>query len=340
MIPSFRSSQRVFVELATIVALASLSVGFRGATPAYGQAPTTKRVTPSQTKISGIPPAVREEIERLISDDPAKRATAAASLGEMGPAAAPAIPYLVAALDDTRMVLSLLKGNVSVNSIVLDTLRLLGEPARKGILNRLAPPENAQFGAIWAVAELREARAVPLLTAIVFDRRAHYRWQALDAMETLQERKVDLATLLPLIDPSRADEDKYFTSSVIDLFRKGKDKRGVPALIALLPNSEIDVVPALGDIGDLAAVEPLIRALKDKKKYLFEIARSLAQFNDSRAVGPLVAALQEYRSYAGNEGAAHDAVVEALQKLTGTGQNFSDSQWVDWWKKNESRFPH
>jgi hypothetical protein len=141
----FQQWRALFTVGVTYLAVISFQTTASG--NAKGSIAPKQPAAPAKPKIAEIPKAVREEIERLISDDSAKRATAAASLAEMGPAAAPAIPYLAAALDDFRSVLSLRRGNVEVRTIVLDTLRPFREPATKEILSRLSPPENANNGA-------------------------------------------------------------------------------------------------------------------------------------------------------------------------------------------------
>ncbi len=60
-----------------------------------GDLPAVAQALPTSS-LSRLAPAVRDEVDRLVSDDAGRRATAAASLGDMGAAALDALPWLVA----------------------------------------------------------------------------------------------------------------------------------------------------------------------------------------------------------------------------------------------------
>src|SRR5262245_64634593 len=55
-------------------------------------------------KLAAMSREVREEVDRLASTDAGRRATGAGSLGQMGAAATPAIPYLAPLLEDNTTV--------------------------------------------------------------------------------------------------------------------------------------------------------------------------------------------------------------------------------------------
>ncbi len=81
------------------------------------------------------------------------------------------------------------------------------------------------------------------------------------------------------------------------LSRLGEDARpAVPALIEVLQNGERDerwvAAYALGRIGDIRAVEPLIDAIKDEDIYA-EAMYTLSVLGDPRSIEPLIDALDE-----------------------------------------------
>lgn len=74
--------------LVVLVGISLMVVGL-----SYAQPKIPKSSIPSR-----IPPEVREQIERLYSQDPVERGYAAYELGEMGAKAAPAVPFLIGIL--------------------------------------------------------------------------------------------------------------------------------------------------------------------------------------------------------------------------------------------------
>ena len=189
-------------------------------------------------KLSELPSVVREEIDRLASDDAGKRATGAASLGEMGAEAIPAIPYLIGALGDSRSVIGP-GGRQDVADVAMASLTKLGNPAREALLEALKAQNVRELDRVmWALGKMREPRAVGPLIGFLVDEK----W------------------------------GKWAAFALGDL----GDARAVEPLIRLLKNErDVDsTARALGDLKDLRAVEPLIAAMSDKKK-TFDAIRAL-----------------------------------------------------------------
>lgn len=204
-----------FLPLSLFVAMAVCVTGQQAEPPR----PTAK----AAKKLSVVPPAVRAEIDRLASDDAGKRATGAASLGEMGDEAIPAIPYLVGALGDTRAVIGP-GGRQQVAEVALATLAKLGEPARLALLDALkAGGERDLDQVMWALGRMKEPRAFDPLVRWLAD--AHW--------------------------------GEYAARTLGDL----GDARAVDSLILALKNKNAGAARALGKLKDPRAVEPLIAAL-------------------------------------------------------------------------------
>lgn len=134
--------------------------------------------------ISAMPRAVRDEVDRLASDDPGRRATAAESLAEMGRAAAPAIPWLIAAMSDHRPVISLREGNTEVRYIAAHALGQIGRPAVTqlvALVQNTSADDSLRIGAVTALGWFREPTALdPLLAAL----------KALDLRKETQTRSI------------------------------------------------------------------------------------------------------------------------------------------------------
>lgn len=204
----------------------------------------TQKSSPATVKLSKLPPAVRDEIDRLASDDPGKMATAATSLGEMGEAAIPAIPFLVKALEDPSKVFSMEEGESRVCDVALSALKKLGAPARDAVLEAL----NRKF-------DLLKAGEDPI-----------YLDKYMDAAGKMKDRRA-----FPLLlEVSKHKEwHEWAASSLGEL----GDTRAVEPLIEILKSGkqEYMVVTALGQLKDPRAVEPLIAALADDEKVQYHV---------------------------------------------------------------------
>jgi hypothetical protein len=117
--------------------------------------------------LAGIPPVVRDEIDRLESNDAGRRATGAASLGEMGAAAVPAIPWLLAAVDDVRSVNSLRYGHVSVAFIAGRALSAIGRPAVEYVRKKLEDPTATRDERVVAIRAVAIMKAPELLDPLL-----------------------------------------------------------------------------------------------------------------------------------------------------------------------------
>ncbi|MCD4684978.1 MAG: HEAT repeat domain-containing protein [Anaerolineae bacterium] len=97
-------------------------------------------------------------------------------------------------------------------------------------------------------------------------------------------------------------DDEIVRYNVVEALGKLGDVRAVEPLIVALRDENMDVrrnaAEALGLIGDARAVEPLITALEGEDKWVCSrVAQALGQLGDVRAVKPLIAALHDWDRY-------------------------------------------
>lgn len=99
----------------------------------------------------------------------------------------------------------------------------------------------------------------------------------------------------PLIE-ALSDPDKYVRHLAIQGLGYLHAQQVVPILIDLIQDSNLDIeaVRALGEIGDSAAIEPLLPLLEDKNRYRREAsAGALGQLKAREAFEPLIRLLDD-----------------------------------------------
>ena len=261
----------------------------------------------------------------LRDPDDEARLVAVDALGKIG--GAEVVPPLLTALDDEnwnvrlnavralgqlrdrRAVQPLLQQYVKdddsqVRYECLTSLGLIGDPAATEVLVKGTSDADDPYVRMWsldALCEMHDAHAQPLAVALLEDPNVYVRRQVLractDSLDTRQGRaglihatltesdfecsvwaRRDLTTYIEK-DPDGAELEKQVHGDALKALR-GKQ----PLLAALM----------LGDFGDPAATDELIRALRDPSFFVrHHAAWELGKIGDRRAVAPLVKALQD-----------------------------------------------
>jgi hypothetical protein len=126
-----------------ILAAILSAVGLVAASRDSSHAQTPSATRSPQSQLAQMPREVREEVDRVASNDAGKRATGAASLGQMGAVATPAIPYLVPLLDDATKVFVLGQGETQVALVAGESLVQIGTKGTEALISQLKRETNA-----------------------------------------------------------------------------------------------------------------------------------------------------------------------------------------------------
>jgi len=173
-----------------------------------------------------------------------------------------------------------------------------GERAAIGLvpeLMRASEDEDlgVQVAAVRALAQIADARAVPVLCRWLGEKRLipEIRQQIARALGEIGSAEA----VEPLIQALR-DEDESVRAAAANALGRIGDARAVEPLIQALRDSNWRVRAAaaeeLGRIRDVRAVKPLIQALRDSNwRVRAAAAEALGRIGDARAVEPLVQAL-------------------------------------------------
>ncbi len=147
---------------------------------------------------------------------------------------------------------------------------------------RVRPLFDAEH-AIWALAQRRESRAVPLFIGALDSEEAPTHRAASIALVTLKARDA-------LINALATGESRTIRCGAAKALGMLKDPLAVEPLIGALEQEDSSVrecaAGALGRLKDPLAVEPLLRALERRKDE--GIPRALGRLKDLRAVDPLI----------------------------------------------------
>jgi HEAT repeat protein len=225
------------------------------------------------------------------------REAAAEALGKLGDVRA--VEPLVAALKDGF-----------VRTTAAEALGELGDAGTKFLIAALKDGDgNVRETAAEALGKLGDVRAVEPLVVVLKDGDENVRKAAAEALGELG----DVRAVEPLVAALKDEEVNVWEAAVRALGRIWKLTD-----IVELGNSDSKVkmaaAEALGERGDVRAVEPLVAALKDEARYVrTTAAEALGKLGDIRAVEPLFAALKN------EDMNVREAAVRALRELGDAG---------------------
>ena len=210
----------------------------------------------------------------LSSADPAARTRAACELRELGSGAAPALPRLLAMLDDGSPVDAAVcaertwrhgwsQDATSPGEQAASALVAIGTPAYEPLTKALAGPAwIARKNAAWALGALGNRSAIPLLARTLRDAEPAVRGRGAWALGAL-----DSSEAVPALVEALKDTDPGVREQVAWALGAIGDRRAVDGLIGALADSAAGVRKqaawALGAISDKRAVTALMKCLKD-----------------------------------------------------------------------------
>jgi HEAT repeat protein len=217
-----------------------------------------------------MPPEVRRAVEGLYSPDRVTRVTAAYTVGQGGPAAVSAIPFLVnllpdhGGMNDYKLVYWAAPDAPWADEITspgreaAKALVRIGLPAVDPLLAALKtmPELPGRVNAMYALGCFRDKRAVPLLT----DHANIWQAEALIALGNIGD-----PACIPRLMTTFNQHDGYVSQVVDVLVRLGAPS--VDPLLAHLANPKnpgrAQAILALARLGDARAVTPLIDCGKE-----------------------------------------------------------------------------
>lgn len=267
---------------------------------------------PSASTAPADPTALRATIAQLKAKDAATRYAAAQGLAKMGPAAAEAVPELIALFTDFEKVWVDPKttGNTYAypSQAATEACAKIGPKAIPLLSKGLRDADrNVRYGAVNALLMQGDAGLEPLLEA--------YRQGAFDGF-TLASSPHALSpkAVGPLL-AMLADKDPKIRLRACDAFRSFQTKeaaQSVAPLIEHLADEDEDVRYKAADAlygQHAAAVEPLIATLRDQNPLKRRAAATILGRLDATAAAPALAAM------VGTDKEAGDFAMAALGKL-------------------------
>lgn len=314
--------KRIKTFLAFLVVISVMSIGLIG----YAQPNIPKEKIPAD-----IPTEVREQIERLYSQDPVTRGYGACNLGMMGTKANVAMPFLIAMLHDSHPLewVYIVSDNRWETSPAQEAALAIAKIDKTTVATLIIALKDSnpvvRMNAILALGEIRNAQAVEPLILALKDKDPGVRTRATEALMKIPDNR----TIEPLII---ALQDEYPGVRMNAALAMGsiKDKRFVEPLIFAL-NDKVMLVRryaamSLIDIGDTRAVGPLIKLLNDKDSNTRACAASaLGKIKDKRAVEPLIAILNDKEGRLSTEGRQEDMGVRRIEAGVYTTPSGGDS---------------
>ncbi len=149
--------------------------------------------------------------------------------------------------------------------------------------------KGIRAGAAEALGEIGDTRAVEPLIDALKDEDWHVRDNSIEALGKIGDARA--------IEPLAAALDSHNSMTAAKILAQMGEPTVLPLIAMLKDDSSVAreaSAKALGEIGDVRAVEPLIDALKDVhwrvRRYA---AESLGKIGDARAVKPLITALRK-----------------------------------------------
>ncbi len=271
---------------------------------------------------------VIDAVADLLNDsDERTRLNAAHILGESG------------SHNATRHLLAeLRKEDSDVRGAVIHALGELGDiTATMPLIERYQLPEaeNEREAILYAVGQLCDARAVPILVNCLSEKEV---WPSVVAARALGD--IGSRSAVPALIEALDSEDIDLLKAASRALGQIGDTRATEPLIDLLQHDEASVARqaaiALGKLNDPKAINPLIKMLYRPSinyEYRDRVCEALVAIKDPGVVPALIEGLQEKPSY------ARLVTYRTLNKLT--GEHYSEvnehtfDRWKQWLKDHE-----
>lgn len=287
---------------------------------------------PDKDILHSIPADLKKHVGKLLSNSPEERVNSARKLGEMGKKSAPAVPFLIEILDDSRPVFQRTDENniaaTSPCSEAANALIKIGESAVDPLIaalrsNHVTIRENAAraLGAISdiraveplitslkdenavvrknaavALGEIGDPDAVEALIHSLKDEDPDVRYSAAQALGKIKDIRA-LEPLASALGDKKSKVQKSASEALTEIIKKLKDTGNIESLIALSEHSERGVrliaFETMGKIKNERAIQHLISALGENDIEIRETAVEALKKSGNSAVEHLIAALSD-----------------------------------------------
>ena len=285
---------------------------------------------------SAVPPDVQQQIAALASEDASAVLGAAAKLGEMGPRASPAIPFLVPLLRDRGLETvtvgrNMISGFELTSEAVAGALARIGKPAIPPLDSLFSARESRDDATYWAsvaLLQMKDATATNVLLKKLATAAFPRRPQIARALWYSEDAQITRVVLGFLQDP-----DPKLRAAAVEGLTGQNNPQITDALVPRLKDENADVrqwaARAMKKAADPRTVDQLIQALTDSDDQVKMIcADTLGAIRDKRAVEPLVGVVANdpdkwVRFHAG----------KALGAITGENFGEDGALWQKWWRE-------
>ena len=201
---------------------------------------------------------------------------------------------------------------VNVSESAIETLQRIGQPALETMLAWLAEKDPARrLAAVRASLMLPDARAVPLLAALVHDADEKIRLVAVSALEQIGDRQA-VPPLLAVVKDTGATTE--LRTAALEALAQFADPRSWDTALAAMKDKEAEIrftaIHALPDLHDPRVRAPLQGALEDEDIQVRQAA--LLALLDGSEAGQLLALLRiSAKKFADDEN-LHNAFIHQL----------------------------
>jgi len=162
-----------------------------------------------------IPDNLKREIERLYSRRAQDRVCAAFNLGQMGTGAVPAIPFLIAMLDDYSMAGEGTSAVDFVKKTAAKALVKIGRPAVEPLIAALKNRRSEiRCEAAWELGEIKDPRAVEPLIALLKDGDSIVRRYTAPALGKIKDPRAVEALIAELKDENALIQEVFIDPSL------------------------------------------------------------------------------------------------------------------------------
>jgi len=199
--------------------------------------------------------------------------------------------------------------------------------------------------AVHALAKIGEPALEPLCHALI-NEDIYIRANASQALCELSDHYPALfleldSSLIKLILDAYKDNKRYnIHCNVACIIAKLKDSISIELLISALNDSNIceEVIFALGKTNNRRVVYQLLDKLKNNKDKLIriDIIRALGELRDSAAIEDIINILKDYQIRERSHDVFKDELVSSLQKITSM-KLWSKNQWIQWWDDQKQK---